>query len=85
MVWESSQAGIAICVAPAAQRAGLAFERVGGGKRFRVVLNLGVKPVTMRLGTGGVRIVASTHLDRDGDRAGPPLELIQNETIALAL
>ncbi|MBW3630508.1 MAG: DUF3459 domain-containing protein [Gemmatimonadetes bacterium] len=61
----------------------LAYERVSGGRRLLVALNLGDEPAAVHLERTGT-ILLSSHLDREGDRTGQQLGLRGGEGVILA-
>jgi alpha-glucosidase len=65
----------------------LVFERAAGPSRCVVALNLGRPPARVRLPSAlaGGRLLASTYMDREGERAGNDLALRPDEGVILAL
>ena len=65
----------------------LLFQRVLGGERLVVALNLGAEPVEVDFAKGEVRgrLVLSTHGDRDGEPVADALALRDNEGVVVAL
>jgi alpha-glucosidase len=69
-------------VAVAAAGAVLAYERRHGDERLLVALNLSREPTTARLPVAG-RVLLSTHLDREGEAAGPEVALRAGEGVVV--
>jgi alpha-glucosidase len=69
-------------VAVAAAGAVLAYERRLGDERLLVALNLSREPTTARLPAAG-RVLLSTHLDREGEAAGPEVALRAGEGVVV--
>jgi alpha-glucosidase len=64
----------------------LAYVRVAGEQRFLIALNLGSATANLALGElGGVQVVLSTHLDREGEAVHGTLALRGDEGVVVEL
>jgi alpha-glucosidase len=61
----------------------LRFLRGNGDKRAEVVMNLGLDPVRTDVSAG--KVLASTGMDRDGERVGGAIELKGGEGLMIEL
>ena len=67
-----------------AEGAVLAYRRGHGSERLAVALNLGDAPARAEIGAGA-RVLLSTHLDREGEEAGPRVALRPQEGVILEI
>ncbi len=63
----------------------LAYDRVHGGRRLLIALNLGRQPQQMNYAGLSGRILLSTHCDREGDSAHATLRLRADEGVIVAV